>query len=42
MWIKPVLGVMNGEDDPGVMAILFKGHQHGKLILASQFLNHLL
>lgn len=40
--IIPVLRMMNGEDDPRVEVILFEGHQHGELILASQFLDHLL
>lgn len=39
---RPVLRVMNGEDDPGVEVILFESHQHGELVLASQFLDHLL
>lgn len=38
----PVLRMMDGEDDPGVEVVLFEGHQHSKLILASQFLHHLL
>lgn len=39
---RPVLRVMNGEDDPGVEVILFESHQHGELVFASQFLDHLL
>lgn len=40
--LEPVLRVMDGEDDPRVQVILFEGDQHSELILASQFLNHLL
>lgn len=40
--LKPVLRVMDGEDDPRVQVILFEGDQHSELILASQLLNHLL
>lgn len=42
VWLKPVLRVMDGEDDPRVQVILLEGDQHSELILASQFLNHLL
>lgn len=38
--ILPVLGVVNGKDDPRVEVILFEGRQHGELTLASQFLDH--
>lgn len=40
--IIPVLRMVDGEDDPRVEVILFQGHQHSKLILASQLLHHLL
>lgn len=40
--LEPVLRVVDGEDDPRVQVILSEGDQHSELILASQFLNHLL
>lgn len=33
--ILPVFRMMDGEDHPRVQVILFEGHQHSKLILAS-------
>lgn len=39
---SPVLLVVDGEDDPWVESLLFEGRQQRELLLASQFLHHLL